>query len=137
MSYRYNSVPPNDYTSGYWTAGGSSKLKPHNKRFSKVNVPRAPVVPEPVTLDAAKRKQLPAWIREGTIFSETVLRHTYLNCALGLEKMERDKQKQLEKEREKQEKVVPVEKVKLSEQDALEIIKSTVKEQRSKFVSQR
>lgn len=48
--------------------------------------------------------------------------------------MERDKQKQMEKEREKQEEV-PVEKMKLSEQDALEIIRSTVKEQRSKFVS--
>lgn len=64
---RYNSVPPNDYTSGYWTAGGSAKIKPHNKRFSKVNPPRPPVIPEPVTLDAAKRKQLPAWIREGKI----------------------------------------------------------------------
>lgn len=54
---------------------------------------------------------------------------------VGLEKMERDKQKQLEKEREKQESQVQSEKVKLSEKDAMDIIKSTVKEQKSKYVS--
>lgn len=48
--------------------------------------------------------------------------------------MERDKQKQIEKEREQQEKQQQKEHTKLSEEDALEIIKSTVKEQRSKFV---
>lgn len=101
---------------GYWP-GPNSKLKPHNKRFSKVNPLRPSVVPEPVTLDAAKRKQLPAWIRE------------------GLEKMERDKQKQLEREREKQENNAHSDKVLLSEKDTLEIINSTVKEQKSKYVS--
>lgn len=53
---------------------------------------------------------------------------------IGLEKMERDKQKQMEKEREQQEKQQQKEQTKLSEEDTLEIIKSTVKEQRSKFV---
>lgn len=47
--------------------------------------------------------------------------------------MERDKQKQLEKEREKQENETQSEKIKLSEKDALEIIKSTVRER--KYVS--
>lgn len=51
--------------------------------------------------------------------------------------MERDKQKQLERERElQQEKEDKTEKVKFTEKDALEIIKSTVKErQKSRFVS--
>lgn len=66
-----------------------TEIKPHNKRYSKVNVPTKvtiitpaagsgvppPVIPEvPVvvpttvpTLDANKRKQLPAWIREGLL----------------------------------------------------------------------
>lgn len=98
-------------------------MKPHNKRYSKVNIPTRPPIatpttPDPVMLDATKRKQLPAWIRE------------------GLEKMERDKQKQLEKEREKLEKEDQVEKSKLNEKEALEIIKSTVKErEKSRFVS--
>lgn len=63
----YASPTSSDYSSGYWTAAGSSKIiKPHNKRYSKVNVP-VPVPPKQasVVLDAAKRKQLPAWIREG------------------------------------------------------------------------
>lgn len=67
--FRYSTVPQNDYTSGYWTSAGSSKqIKPHNRRFSKVNVPRPvqPIISESQpTLDATKRKQLPAWIREG------------------------------------------------------------------------
>lgn len=63
-----------EYSGGYWTAAGNSKIiKPHNKRYSKVNVP-VQVPPKQqqqqqqaasVVLDAAKRKQLPAWIREG------------------------------------------------------------------------
>lgn len=65
----FTNTTQNDYSSGYWSTGNSSKQKPHNKRYSKVNVPRQPpIAPEPpptVTLDAAKRKQLPAWIREG------------------------------------------------------------------------
>ncbi|KAK4883296.1 hypothetical protein RN001_006615 [Aquatica leii] len=112
----------NEYSGGYWTSN-ANKIKPHNKRYSKVNVsarstvPPAPTI-DPVMLDATKRKQLPAWIRE------------------GLEKMERDKQKQIEREREQQEKQEVSEKSVLDEKEALEIIKSTVKErERSKFES--
>ncbi|XP_063912930.1 arginine/serine-rich protein PNISR-like isoform X2 [Zophobas morio] len=128
-NYNQFSAPPdsgNDNAnfpgSGYWTSAGSSKqIKPHNRRFSKVNVPRPvqPVVTEaPPALDASKRKQLPAWIRE------------------GLEKMERDKQKQLEREKEKQEREEYNEKLKQNEKETMEILKSTIKEQqRSKFES--
>jgi arginine/serine-rich splicing factor 18 len=86
-----------------------------------VNVPR-PVQPiisdtQPA-LDANKRKQLPAWIRE------------------GLEKMERDKQKQMEREKEKQERDEYNEKLKQTEKETMEILKTTIKEQqKSKFVS--
>jgi arginine/serine-rich splicing factor 18 len=118
----YSTAPNNDYTSGYWTSAGSSKqIKPHNRRFSKVNVPR-PVQPiisdtQPA-LDANKRKQLPAWIRE------------------GLEKMERDKQKQMEREKEKQERDEYNEKLKQTEKETMEILKTTIKEQqKSKFES--
>lgn len=67
---------------GYWTgtsteSAATKHIKPHNKRYSKVNVPvrvSTPLLP-PVaietattTLDANKRKQLPAWIREGATF---------------------------------------------------------------------
>lgn len=48
--------------------------------------------------------------------------------------MERDKQKQIEREREKQESETYTEKVKLSEKDAMEIIKSTVKENKARYV---
>lgn len=63
---RYKTAPSIEFpTAGYWTAAGTNKvIKPHNKRFSKVNVPIQPKAAT-VTLDAAKRKQLPAWIREG------------------------------------------------------------------------
>ncbi|XP_030765984.1 arginine/serine-rich protein PNISR [Sitophilus oryzae] len=133
--------PPNNFTPGFWTGMGGGKItqteiKPHNKRYSKVNVPTkvtiitppastpavAPApdimaVPDPVpvpvptpTLDANKRKQLPAWIRE------------------GLEKMERDKQKQLEKEREKYEREEYKEKIKQEEKEKMEILKTTMHE---------
>lgn len=49
--------------------------------------------------------------------------------------MERDKQKQIEREREKQESQIESDKIKLSEKDAMEIIKSTVKENTTKYVS--
>nr|XP_022908314.1 arginine/serine-rich protein PNISR-like isoform X3 [Onthophagus taurus] len=117
-NYGYNTT--SNYQSGYWTSSGGAKvIKPHNKRYSKVNVPTTVAntsVPPPkvVNLDAAKRKQLPAWIRE------------------GLEKMERDKLKQLDREREKQEKAENEAKRKLYEKNALEILKDTVKEQQVK-----
>ncbi|XP_025832810.1 arginine/serine-rich protein PNISR-like isoform X2 [Agrilus planipennis] len=115
-NYGGYSTVSNDYTTGYWTTSNAAKIKPHNKRYSKVNVPRpAPVnAPEPVTLDANKRKQLPAWIRE------------------GLEKMERDKQKMLEKERERLEREQQVEKTTVDQTEAMEIIRSTVKQKESK-----
>lgn len=62
--FSFPSTATNEYASGYWT-GNSTKIKPHNKRYSKVNVPIQAPTHEPVALDAAKRKQLPAWIREG------------------------------------------------------------------------
>lgn len=130
----YNSPQSsNEYSSGYWTAAGSSKvIKPHNKRYSKVNVP-VPVSPkQSVVLDAAKRKQLPAWIREGNSFLYRTWFY-YITTILGLEKMEKEKQKQLDKEREKQVKQEYEERLKLSEKETMDIIKSTVKE-RSKFV---
>lgn len=51
--------------------------------------------------------------------------------------MERDKLKQVDRERERQEKEVFEARMKLREKDAMEILKSTVKEQqqKSKFVS--
>nr|CAI5843617.1 unnamed protein product [Callosobruchus analis] len=152
----YNSTTPSNTagsidgsstTSNYWTANSAAPaakhIRPHNKRYSKVNVPikaptpippalmnepvrhhhRAPAPPDitsstmPV-LDANKRKQLPAWIRE------------------GLEKMEKEKMKQLEKEKQKQERDEFLEKNKQNDQETMEILKSTMKErQKSKFDS--
>ncbi|XP_018576691.1 arginine/serine-rich protein PNISR isoform X2 [Anoplophora glabripennis] len=126
----YNAGSNTEYNNtGYWTGSNNHKhIKPHNKRYSKVNVPirtTAPIPPMPVpldtpapALDAAKRKQLPAWIRE------------------GLEKMEKDKLKQLEKEKEKQVRDEFLQKNKQTEKETMEILKSTMKErQRSKFES--
>ena len=59
-----------------------------------------------------------------------------MKFSVGLEKMERDKLKQVDRERERQEKEVFEARMKLREKDAMEILKSTVKEQqKSKFVS--
>ncbi|XP_044738113.1 arginine/serine-rich protein PNISR isoform X2 [Chrysoperla carnea] len=71
------------YASGYWTSGQSNRMKGNKKHRGgeSDDEPESTTV----TLDAAKRRQLPAWIRE------------------GLEKMEREKQKQLDKEREARE----------------------------------
>lgn len=79
-SYTTTTTGGGDFNNtGYWTGTNNQKhIKPHNKRYSKVNVPiraTAPIPAVPVTiettapppLDAAKRKQLPAWIREGNI----------------------------------------------------------------------
>ncbi|XP_055377973.1 arginine/serine-rich protein PNISR-like [Condylostylus longicornis] len=61
---------------------GSDKINKNTVIPSLMDTPvNAPVDTQFPTLDAAKRKTLPAWIRE------------------GLEKMEREKQKQLEKEK--------------------------------------
>lgn len=111
-----------------------TEIKPHNKRYSKVNVPTKvtiitpaaggdpPAIPEaaPPVLDTNKRKQLPAWIRE------------------GLEKMERDKLKQLEREKEKLANDEIAEKLKLEEKEKMEILRHTIKEKnllkKSRFV---
>ncbi|KAF7268223.1 uncharacterized protein LOC143193579 isoform X2 [Rhynchophorus ferrugineus] len=146
-----NAVPfrapgSNNFSPGFWTGMGVGKvtqteIKPHNKRYSKVNVPtKVTIITPPVsntstvtsvteaiavpvaapvttpTIDANKRKQLPAWIRE------------------GLEKMEKDKQKQLEKEREKHAREEFTEKIKQEEKEKMEILKREVM-QRSKFDS--
>ncbi|XP_023020972.2 uncharacterized protein isoform X4 [Leptinotarsa decemlineata] len=139
-----NAVPFGGYHSGsnkeynnstFWSGSSSSHkhIKPHNKRYSKVNVPvratvplpsnippqeTAPSTPPTPSLDAAKRKQLPAWIRE------------------GLEKMEKDKLKQMEKEKQKQEREEFMEKNRQNNKETIEILKSTMKErQRSRFDS--
>ncbi|XP_066138788.1 arginine/serine-rich protein PNISR-like isoform X1 [Euwallacea fornicatus] len=120
----------------FWTGMAVGKItqteiKPHNKRYSKVNVPtkvtiitpaaggdtstaipvthEVPAVPPPL-LDTNRRKQLPAWIRE------------------GLEKMERDKVKQLEKEKEKLVNDEIAEKWKQEEKEKMEILRHTIKE---------
>lgn len=117
----------------YWnntSASPTKHIKPHNKRYSKVNVPiraPAPIAPSAIpvdtppvsgtTLDTAKRKQLPAWIRE------------------GLEKMEKDKLKQMEKQKEKEERESYLENSKPNK-ETIEILKTTMKErQRSRFES--
>uniref|UniRef100_A0A146M180 Arginine/serine-rich protein PNISR n=2 Tax=Lygus hesperus TaxID=30085 RepID=A0A146M180_LYGHE len=92
--YPYNppAQPPSaavdSYTRGYWTSNPPTEsVKNHHswesssssrKKHATVVVPQPEPAPE---LDAAKRRALPAWIRE------------------GLEKMEREKQKKAEQER--------------------------------------
>uniref|UniRef100_T1J1N7 Arginine/serine-rich protein PNISR n=1 Tax=Strigamia maritima TaxID=126957 RepID=T1J1N7_STRMM len=90
--YGYNQVygEQNQFNQ-YWPGGGgqSNAVFPRKEHRLQISE-REGIVPSrddedmialPSSLDAAKRKQLPAWIRE------------------GLEKMEREKQKRLEKER--------------------------------------
>ncbi|KAL3279106.1 hypothetical protein HHI36_016620 [Cryptolaemus montrouzieri] len=127
----YQTSRSNDFSSGFsgHSANHSRQYKPHNRRYSKVNVPKSVTAIPPVNipstsdvetcnLDASKRKQLPAWIRE------------------GLEKMERDKLKQMEKEKEKEKQNIYTEKIKEQEKEAMEILKDTIKERRrSKFDS--
>lgn len=126
ISFSYSTAPNNEFNNshgGYWTASGANAnansnaaagagtkhIKPHNKRYSKVNVPVRVTVPLPPTpiavvpptsippLDAAKRKQLPAWIREGkTVKSNAYFYILYLlqhlkiffidelNCTTGI-----------------------------------------------------
>lgn len=49
--------------------------------------------------------------------------------------MEREKQKQIDRVKERQDRIEYEEKMKLSEKEALDIIKSTIVEPKSKFVS--
>ncbi|GBP20966.1 hypothetical protein EVAR_9537_1 [Eumeta japonica] len=104
--YTTGPVAPPTFQHGYWTAqqgdsntDANSKPKIRDMKPSSIirnqrlrDKPIIPPVIEPVvmpasmstsTIDAAKRRQLPAWIRE------------------GLEKMEREKLKALEREQEK------------------------------------
>lgn len=122
--------------SRYWTSAGhqQQQFRPHNKRYSKVNVPRMPTqhvpqarspVPPPIQqqilppLDVNKRKQLPAWIRE------------------GLEKMEREKQKMMEKERETHQLEKINQEIDQNKKEKMELLKSTMKEREtSKFDSE-
>ncbi|XP_044762007.1 arginine/serine-rich protein PNISR [Coccinella septempunctata] len=130
----YTSVKSSEFGSSYSGQSApnhSRNYKPHNRRYSKVNIPKTnttspspavniPQISEIETsnLDANKRKQLPAWIRE------------------GLEKMEKDKLKQMEREKEKEKQTLFSEKVKEHEKEAMEILKDTINERRrSKFDS--
>ncbi|KYN28999.1 Splicing factor, arginine/serine-rich 18 [Trachymyrmex cornetzi] len=102
--YSYNSVPPGqpyNQVSNYWSGEPPNAISPQPLPFMKGmrHASRGPHMramdsirgrddrektPEEdttTTIDAAKRRQLPAWIRE------------------GLEKMEKEKQKAMEKER--------------------------------------
>lgn len=67
--------------------GGHGPAYPHRPPFMRHPRPMSPVPPEGdlTLLDAAKRKTLPAWIRE------------------GLEKMEREKQKKIDREKKEKE----------------------------------
>lgn len=85
------------YASGLWSGDNTrskSKQKHRESDDEQMN--------STIALDAAKRRQLPAWIRE------------------GLEKMEREKQKQIDKEREARERE---EFLKLKKQEAEEVRK--------------
>lgn len=131
ISAGYTTVKSNEFVgsySGQSAPNHSRSYKPHNRRYSKVNIPKtntpSPVNIPPNTemetsnLDANKRKQLPAWIRE------------------GLEKMEKDKLKQMEREKEKEKETLFSKKVKEHEKEAMEILKDTINERRrSKFDS--
>ncbi|XP_068633920.1 arginine/serine-rich protein PNISR-like [Battus philenor] len=110
--YTTGPVPAPTFQHGYWTASqgeqsnsrGSSRnrdhrsksktrdTKPNRTRQHRDKIPMIPPIIDPIampmagvtpTIDAAKRRQLPGWIRE------------------GLEKMEREKQKAIEREQEK------------------------------------
>ncbi|KYN06224.1 Splicing factor, arginine/serine-rich 18 [Cyphomyrmex costatus] len=102
--YSYNSVPPGqpyNQVSNYWSGDPPNAISPQPLPFMKGmrhanrgphmramdsirgrdDREKTPEEDTTTTIDAAKRRQLPAWIRE------------------GLEKMEKEKQKAMEKER--------------------------------------
>ncbi|CAB3254565.1 unnamed protein product [Arctia plantaginis] len=144
-------TPAPTFQHGYWTApqaeqanSRSSSLsrdrrsksknrehKPRNSRSQREKAPVIPAVIEPLvmptaipsaTIDAAKRRQLPAWIRE------------------GLEKMEREKQKAIEREQEKRAREVAEKEKKRLEEEELERMKAEASGQpvlppKSKFES--
>uniref|UniRef100_S4PY98 Splicing factor n=1 Tax=Pararge aegeria TaxID=116150 RepID=S4PY98_9NEOP len=129
--YNTGSTPAPTFQHGYWTAPQAeqsnrssssrdrrSKSKNRENKSSRNRTPREkpimlPPVIEPVvlptpvpmpTIDAAKRRQLPAWIRE------------------GLEKMEREKQKAIEREEElRAREIAEIEKKRLEEEELARI----------------
>ncbi|XP_028042713.1 arginine/serine-rich protein PNISR isoform X2 [Bombyx mandarina] len=135
---------------GYWTAPQADqqtsnrsnsqnrdrRSKSKNKEHNKTRIPRPqrdkpginPVIPPAMpgigmpTIDAAKRRQLPAWIRE------------------GLEKMEREKQRAIEREQEKKAREEAEKEKKRLEEEELERMKAAASGQpvpppKSKFES--
>ncbi|XP_049872719.1 arginine/serine-rich protein PNISR [Pectinophora gossypiella] len=131
--YTTGSTPT--FQHGYWTAPqadqqnnsressrgrdrrSKSKNRDHKASRSRTHRDKGPVLPpviEPIvmptppppTLDAAKRRQLPAWIRE------------------GLEKMEREKQRAIERQQEKQAREAAEKEKKRLEEEELERLKA-------------
>lgn len=120
------------------------------KGFPPQDIRPTVMATETVTLDAAKRRQLPAWIREGEIIyfiwfvGEKFVQYLKLiyckliNCPVGLEKMEREKQKQLDKERERMEREEYLSRKKEEKKGALELLQAndgSILPPKSKFVS--
>lgn len=97
--------------------GYTNSNKRKYKQQTEQPVVEAPVIEEDSSvLDAAKRKKLPAWIRE------------------GLEKMEREKQREIERQHEEEERTRILEEKKRIEAEALKTMESS-KFMKSKFVS--
>lgn len=130
-SYSYNSVSPvqssfNSSIQGYWTGDNQnpppfvkgmrqSPRVPHLRADLMRNRDEKEKTPEDDTsgvLDAAKRRQLPAWIRE------------------GLEKMEREKHKAVERERMDMMRKRELEARKITEDEARAVLNPS----KSKFV---
>lgn len=113
-TFEYNHggpMPEHFNQQGYWTGGPAPFIRGnkgvsgdwrdargHGRHTVK---PEEEEVDTTTVIDAAKRKQLPAWIRE------------------GLEKMEREKQKKLDKERQMKEREEEMSKKRLEEEEAL------------------
>ncbi|XP_006821134.1 uncharacterized protein LOC100367024 [Saccoglossus kowalevskii] len=92
----------NQYWSGEDSRGSQSDAVPSREYSSRDRRDRTPPVESlPLVLDAAKRKTLPAWIRE------------------GLEKMEKQKQKKIEKEKDQAERKARLEAQKKAEHDLI------------------
>ncbi|XP_026480718.1 arginine/serine-rich protein PNISR isoform X2 [Ctenocephalides felis] len=83
----------------YWTIPEQSTKEKSSYKEEYVQ-PQQGFPDAGITLDAAKRKQLPAWIRQ------------------GLEKMEREKQKQMEKEQDLEQRRIMLEQKRLAEEQA-------------------
>lgn len=118
-SKRYNSIDSSHSHSGSGAATTSAKeyLQKHTSSNGVGRGGGDTDDEDGGDLDAAKRKSLPAWIRE------------------GLEKMEREKQKQEERDREWKEREVLMQQRRLAEEEAMkEIAQETMIPKKSKFV---